>query len=197
MDTVYRKGKKRDCPQLAEMIRIAGGGIVDYLFRDIIPGITPVDMVTRNLQRGIYPYSYESAVVAEKDNRPVGMALSYPADYHGITEKMEAFFPADRLAHLAGFFSARVERSWYLDALCVLPEYEGNGIATELIYHTAERARDAGYESVSLIAFADNHRAVGLYRHIGFVTVEKIPLEPNEYIQYSGGGFLLYWEISA
>jgi ribosomal protein S18 acetylase RimI-like enzyme len=195
MEIVYRKGKKQDCTQLAEMIDIASGGILYYLFHDIVPGKTPVEMVTRNLQKGIYPYSYQSVVVAEHEGRPIGMALSYPSDYHGITEKMTQFFPADRLTHLRGFFSARVERSWYLDSLCVLPGFEGRGIATQLIERTGKRALENGYESISLIAFADNTRGMRLYRHIGFETIERIDLAPNDFIRYAGGGLLLYFEI--
>ena len=84
--------------------------------------MTPVQIVTHNLESDKYPLSYKNAIVAESDDKIVGMALSIPSHYHKITDEMQEFFPEERLEHLNHFFSARVDNSLLLDTLCVNEE---------------------------------------------------------------------------
>ncbi len=81
METKYRSGKKQDCVKLAELINIASDGVVEYLFHDLVPGMTPTQVVAHNLENDNYPHSYRSAVVAEEESDVIGMALSYPSSY--------------------------------------------------------------------------------------------------------------------
>jgi hypothetical protein len=48
MDVTYRQGIKKDCNVLAEFINIASDGIIDFMFHDLIPGVTPVQIVAHN-----------------------------------------------------------------------------------------------------------------------------------------------------
>jgi hypothetical protein len=41
-DMIYRPAEKEDSAKLAELINIASDGVVEYLFHDLIPGMTPV-----------------------------------------------------------------------------------------------------------------------------------------------------------
>jgi GNAT superfamily N-acetyltransferase len=159
----YRPAEKADSVKLAELMNIASDGVLDYLFHDLVPGISPVQVVAHNLENDNYPHSYRSAVVATKETDVIGMALSYPSSYHKITDDMRGFFPADRLEHLSHFYSSRVENSWFLDALCVVQSHRKNGIGKELISLTKEMAVKNGYNALSLIVFADSE---ALYKAI-------------------------------
>ena len=110
----YRPAEKEDSAKLAELINIASDGVVEYLFHDLVPGMTPVQVVAYNLENDNYPHSYRSAVVAAEETDVIGIALSFPSSYHKITDEMRRFFPADRLEHLSHFFSSRIENSWFL-----------------------------------------------------------------------------------
>ena len=195
MEITYRKAQKEDCPALAEFVSIASGGVIDFIFHDLIPGVTPIEMEVKNLESADNPRSYKNSTVAECDNTIVGMALSIPSHFHKITEEMSRFFPAERMSHLKPFFSARVENSLLLDALRVDENYRGNGIGTELISLTKQKAIDAGISLLSLIVFADNTNAQRLYQHCGFEIVENVELKPNEFIPHQGGCFLMRCEI--
>jgi ribosomal protein S18 acetylase RimI-like enzyme len=191
MTFTYRPADKKDSARLAELINIASDGVVEYLFHDLIPGMTPVQVVAHNLENDNYPHSYKSAIVATNENDVVGMALSYPSSYHKITDEMRAFFPAERLAHFEDFYSARVENSLFLDALGVDVSHRRQGIGTRLVELTKEKARENGCEQLSLIVFADNAPALVLYKMLGFEAVEEIKLEGNEFIPHQGGCVLL------
>ena len=178
------------------MINIASDGVVEYLFRDLVPGMQPVQIVAHNLENDNYPHYYESTVVAVDGNNVVGMALSYPSSYHKFTDEMRSFFPADRLAHLCDFYAARVENSWYLDTLGVFEGHRRQGIGEKLISLTREKAAENGYSALSLIVFADNELAIPVYRRTGFEVVRKVELGGNEFIKHEHGSLLMNWEFS-
>ena len=195
MDIVYRDGQKEDCAALAEFVSIAAAGVIDFLYHELIPGMTALEIEQKSLENVEMPRSYKNAIVAENDGTLVGAALSIPSSHHTITGEMRAFFPADRMAHLERFFSSRVENSLLLDALCTDENSRGQGVGTRLISLTKKKALDAGFKLLSLIVFADNTNARRLYEHCGFEGVQHIELEPHALIPHEGGCFLMRCEI--
>jgi ribosomal protein S18 acetylase RimI-like enzyme len=192
----YRQGKKRDCAKLAEFINMASDGVVEYLFRDLVPGMTPVQVVTHNLKRDDGPHSYKSAAVAMDNDDVVGMALSYPSAHHKITPEMRGFFPADRLEHLGPFYSARIENTWYLDTLGVTESHRRRGIGERLISLTKERSAENGFHVLSLIVFADNTTAISVYERTGFTVERKVELSGNDLIRHEGGCLLMKCDLN-
>jgi len=192
----YRPGEKKDCLKLAELISVASDGVVEYLFHDLVPAMTAVQVVAQDLEEGNAPESYKSSVVAVDAKDVAGMALSYPSSYHKVTDEMRGFFPADRLEHLRHYYSSRVENTWMLDALGVFDNYRRRGIAEKLISLTKERAIENGYNTLSLIVFADNALAIPLYERTGFEVVQKIELRSNEFIKHNNGCLLMRCEIT-
>ena len=176
MKVTYREGKKEDSLRLAELDNIASGGAIEFLFHDLIPDLTPVQIVASTLESDNYPHSYRSAIVAEHHETIIGMSFSFPGKYHKITDEMVNFFPHDRIEHFRHFFSAPVRDSFFLDALCVEENYRNMGIGSELIELTKIKARKEGYHSLSLIAFKDNVKAQQLYKRIGFEEKKWIDL---------------------
>lgn len=195
MSIEYRPGKKDDCGTMAELINIASAGVVEYLFQDLVPGMSPVQVVAQSLEKSDGPHSYRSALVAADGNRVVGMTLSYPSSFHEITQEMKHFFPADRLHHLEDFYAARIEDSWYIDALGVLEGHRRQGIGEQLIALTKEKARKNRYNALSLIVFADNKLAIPVYERTGFKVVRKVKLDKNRYIKYNDGCLLMKCDL--
>jgi ribosomal protein S18 acetylase RimI-like enzyme len=193
---IYRAAKIEDSADLAQLSSIASAGIIDYLFHALIPGMSSIDIVAHNLEGDNYPHSYKSAVVAEYYKMVVGMILSYPSYLHGITKEMKSFFPEERLEHLRSFYSAKVEGSMYIDALCVQKEFRCKGIGSELINLTKQRAKELGHKKLSLIVLADNRDAQRLYERHGFEVVQRIDLASNEFIPHEGGCLLMRCEIN-
>lgn len=190
-DITYRMAKSTECAALAEMINLASGGVVDFLFHDLVSEMTPVQVIAGNLARVGPAHSYQNTHVAVCRDRIVGMALAFAADHHYIGADMRSFFPAERLAHMEDFYNARVEGSLLLDALCVAEGFRQRGIGNHLIEQVKARAMTSGYESVSLIVFADNTAAIGVYRRQGFDAVRAVALAPHARILHEGGCLLM------
>jgi len=195
MEISYRNGRKEDCPDLAEFINIASGGVIEYLLHDLIPGMKPVQMVAHSLRAEDSYYSYKNAIVAEYKQNLIGTSLSYPSSFQRVTEEMKNFLPQDRLEHFKSFNSARVEGSLLLYALYVDERFRGKGIGTRLITLTKKKAKKEGLEALSLMVFADNLDAKRLYVRCGFKTVKSVELKPHALIPHEGGCLLMKCEI--
>lgn len=195
MEVSYRNGRKEDCTVLARLVNAASEGIIEYLFHDLIPDMSPVQMVAHNLSVEDSYYSYKNAIVAVHNQNPIGVSLSYPSSFHQITEEMRNFLPEDRLEHFKSFYASRVEDSLFLNALCVDGQFRGKGIGTRLISLTQQKARENGFNALSLMVLADNTDAQRLYTRYGFKTVKVVELDPHDLIPHEGGCLLLKCEI--
>ena len=191
MDVNYRTGRIEDCSRVAQFVYIASGGVVEFLFHDLIAGVSPIQLVTHNLEKDTGYYTYKNTFVAEDDSGVIGVSFYYPAQYHVISDEMRSFFPADRIEHLEHILSGRVDDSLYIDTLCVDENFRGNGIGQELISLTRQKAIDQGFDSLSLIALADNTDAHRLYFRCGFEIVSNVEMEPHELIPHEGGALLM------
>lgn len=195
MEISYRIGIKEDCKVLAKFINIASEGVIEYLFHNLIPEMTPVQMVTHNLSAEDSYYSYKNTIVAEYNQNPIGTSLSYPSRFHQITEEMKNFLPEDRLEHFKSFYSSRVEDSLLLNALCVDERFRRKGIGTKLIALTKQKANKDGFKALSVMVLADNTDAQRLYARCGFKTVEAVELKSHELIPHEGGCLLMKCKI--
>ena len=191
MEILYRPAKKKESLRLAELINIASEGGIDYLFHDLIPGMTPVEIVAHGLEGDEEHHTYRNALVAQQGLKAVGIALSYPSHLHRITDEMRRLIPKERLEPLQSFYSVQVENSLYLDALCVEEAFRGRGIGSELITLVKAKAEEIGYQALSLMVFADNTRAQRLYWRHGFEVVQRVELTPHPLIPHEGGCLLM------
>jgi GNAT superfamily N-acetyltransferase/acyl carrier protein len=190
-ELIYREGKEEDCPVLAELVNISSGGIIEFLLHDLIPGMTPVQFVAESLQIDNNPRSYKNAIVAESNGKIVGIALSIPSHFHKITDDMKNLFPKERLEHLKHYYSARIENSLLLENIFVDEKFRGKGIGKKLITLTKNKAKETGFNSLSLIVFADNKNAQYLYKHCGFEVESRVELNLHELIPHEGGCILM------
>ncbi|WP_444916886.1 GNAT family N-acetyltransferase [Microbulbifer sp. JMSA003] len=147
-------------------------------------------MLSAGLKQDVYPHTFRSCIVAESDHEIVGMALSYPAQFHCITDELINFLPADRLKRFREFYSSRVEGSYFLGAMGVGEKNRNIGIGKALLERTKSKAIGEGYSELSLIVFSDNTAAIHLYEYRGFTGIKSIKLEPHKLISHDGGCIL-------
>lgn len=191
MQITYRKADLSDCQKIAELMHLASGGIIDFLYQGLFSDLDPVDFVANNLKIGKYPYNYDSAIVADADGSVVGISYSYPSRYHGLSESSRYLLPRDRIEHLDDFFNSKVDNSWFLDSFGVDPDWQNYGIGSKLLKLTEERALSYRYNSLSLFVFADNIDAIRLYSKKGFIVEKRVVVKPHERIPHSGGCLLM------
>ena len=186
IDISYRPARSTDAAAIAQLTMIAADGLVDFLLADLVPNTSSEELLSSLIAQEQGEASYRNTEVAVMVEQVIGIAQSYAATRHRITDEMRDFLPAERLEHLTDFFNSRVEDSWFLDTLAVAPAYQGQGIGRQLIERVKQQARDQGYPSVSLIAWADNQDAIRLYQRQEFQPVKSIQVTPHPLLPHSG-----------
>lgn len=196
MEILYRAGKIEDSMKIAEGIDRASGGIMEFLFHDLLGQYSRTEVMAKSIEEKQGTDSYENAIVAEHQGNIIGIVYSYSSDFHGITESTRSFFPSDRLAVLKEFYNSKVENSWFLDSIYVDEEFRGTGIGSKLIALTKQRARENGCSQLSLMVMADNTVARRAYERNGFRIVKHIDIQETPLIPHKGGVYLLVSDIN-
>jgi ribosomal protein S18 acetylase RimI-like enzyme len=147
MTVVVRRGTAQDVRFLRDMLHHA------YYWRERMPdeGPGPVQLYVKAWGR-----SGDTAVIALLDGFPVGAAW---------------FRLFDRASPGYGF----VDEATPELAVAVVPNARGQGVGSALLASLLERARNDGYEALSLSVDRDNKGAVALYEQFGFRQVEETP----------------------
>ncbi len=191
MDIIYRKAQNNECSMLAEYIYYASDGVLDYLFKDTIPGMTVAQLLTFGLQDEQRHNSYEGVIVAEYNNRIIGMIQAYSSIHHKIDDEMRSFIPGERLEQFEDFYNSGVDNSLLINAMYVEEKYRRKGIANKLISLVREEAKSGGYDKLSLFVLADNRFAQKLYHCNGFKTEKEILFNDSAKINHEGGFYLM------
>jgi ribosomal protein S18 acetylase RimI-like enzyme len=112
-------------------------------------------------------------VVAFVDGQPVAQAFGYALPpnarwWQGLTTPVED-----------GFTNETGNRTFALNELMVMPEWEGKGMA-KAAHHELMRSRTE--DRATLLVDPDNERAKSMYEHLGYVkigTLRPFPDAPN------------------
>jgi len=195
MEVLYRNGKIADCSKIGEGIDKASGGILEFLFHDLVSNRTADQLMADILREESGNESYENAIIAEYQNEIIGIVYSYPAKFHEISEETRNFFPSDRLKFLADFYNSRVDHSLFLDSIYVDEKFRGQGIGSKLIALTKQKAKDQGYKQLSLMVMSDNQVARKAYERSNFRIVKHIDIKEHWLIPNKGGIYLLVSDV--
>ena len=82
---------------------------------------------------------------------------------------------SDRAAGFAVVTETSVRKA-HLAQLAVAPDCQGRGLGRRILSRVIERLSDMGYEGLSLMVSRENHRALDLYRSMGFELVIAFPV---------------------
>jgi len=191
MELTYRAAVREDSGAIAAAIAEASDGLVDFLLRDLVPDRSATELLQAEVERPNSIDSHCNTDVIACDGQIIAIAVSLPASQQKLTAEMEAFLPEDRLNAMREYYQSRVEESWLLDTLWVDSTFRGRGLGSQLIAQTKAKATAKGFPSLSLAVWADNDRALRLYKRHGFQTVKQIAIAPHPHLPHSTGFLLL------
>ena len=187
----YRMARPDDSGELARYMCIAGGGVYEFLFDDLIPFLSAVTLLSAGIGGERYPVSYRNCCVAALggDGEIVAAANVFPADL--LKDDNYLLLGSERHDHIRPMLELQDWGSMFLNSLAVSDAYRGSGIGAKLLGWAEGRAAQAGYERLSLHVWADNISAVNFYTRRGFtaVGVAGIPTHPR--LPHNGGSILM------
>lgn len=128
--------------------------------------------------------SYQNTIVKELDGQAVGFLLSY----HG-SEAAELDRPIiNRLIQLTGNPDTTLDKEanldeYYLDSIAVSDEYQGRGIAKELMRAFEQAGIEKGYSRLSLLVDKDNPGAHALYEKMGYRGTSRVVIGNYDFLR--------------
>jgi ribosomal protein S18 acetylase RimI-like enzyme len=193
----YRMARPDDRHDIARFMSIAGGGIYEFLFDDLIPFVTAADLLSSGIGGEQYPISYRNCRVASlgPEGEIVAAANVFPVDL--LKEDQYVLLGSERQDHVRPMLELQDWGSMFLNCLAVSSAHHGMGIGATLLDWAEARAAAAGYDRLSLHVWADNIPAVQFYEARRFVRVgvAEIPAHPR--LSHIGGSILMRRMICA
>lgn len=192
----YRMARPDDSRDIARFMCIAGGGIYEFLFDDLLPFVTAADVLSGGIGGEHYPISYRNCCVASvgDDGGIVAAANVFPADM--LKEDNYLFFGSERHNHIRPMLELQDWGSMFLNSLAVSDAHRGSGIGAKLLGWAEARTLEAGYDRLSLHVWADNIAAVKFYVARRFVQVGIARIPPHPRLPHIGGSILMRHTIS-
>jgi ribosomal protein S18 acetylase RimI-like enzyme len=190
---VYRPAETADSRDVARLMCVAGGGLYEFLFDDLIPFVTAQDVLSLGIAGDDYPISYRNCRVATLGDGGaiVGAANVFPADL--LKEDNYQLLGSERHGHIRAMLDLQDWGSMFLNALAADGSHRGRGIGARLLDWAKERTREAGFDRLSLHVWADNSPAVQFYRARGFVQAGVAEVAPHPRLRHTGGSILMRW----
>lgn len=180
----YRPGIAADSEQIASLICMAGGGLYEFLFDDLIPFMTAIDFVTMGVAGDDYPISYRNCYVAvDGYGQVIGAANVFPTD---LLRDEHYSLLAERQAHIQTMIMFQDWGSMFVNALAVSEECRGYGVGSRLLCWACDRAREHGFDRLSLQVWADNIVAQDFYKASGFMSLGVVDVDQHPRLPHKG-----------
>ena len=189
---LFRTATEEDCTELALMLDVAGRRLPSYLWsQDTGQGQSCFEYgrekIRTDTNRNFY---FKNWLVAEFQDKFVGAFFGFSVDdpYPEIDLDAvpECFRPCIELERVA-------RGCWLLQAIAILPQYRGKGLARQLLGKAENVARDCGTNRIALQVEEVNEIAFKTYQKNGYIEVDRKP-----YIPFPGsddtGDYVLMWK---
>ena len=190
MQIITRPAKLRDVDAIIPFIKMASGGLSEFLLGDIIADVSPDTFIEMALTDENTTYHYHYMMVAESDHKIIAAANYYPAELHGLPDIMRSFIAKEKLEIIQPYLDSRVDGSMYINTLAVDEAYQNTACGLILGKRIEQVAREKHHWCLSAHVWVEN---TVLYQNMlksGFKEVEHVSVE-HPSLQYQGGMVLL------
>ena len=189
---LFRSATEDDCTELALMLDVAGRRLPSYLWsQEVGQGQSYFEYGREAIRTDANRNSYfKNWLVAESQSKFVGAFFGFSVDDPypdiDIDAVPECFRPCIELERVA-------IGCWLLQAIAILPQYRGKGLARQLLDKAESVARDSGTNRIALQVEEVNEIAFNTYMRNGYIEVDRRP-----YIPFPGsddtGDYVLMWK---
>ena len=187
-----RPAQTADAPLAAKVMYMSMGALADYLFD--MPAHEIEAVLAKLFMLNAGRFGSGIAVVAEHDEKPVGMLFSFPAAKLNRfnVASFPHFFPTMGFKHALQFMrrgislpgGAEAEKDeYYISNLGILPDARRQGLGRTLLGYAEKACRDNRLSKCSLIVGLHNEKAFHIYKQAGYQVVETAQ-DPNEALAY-------------
>ena len=117
MSIIVRPAREDDIEFIVPFIKMASGGISEFLLTDAVKGVSVDELIEMALTDENTTYYYENILVAEYHQRIIGASNYYPAEQHCLPDIMRSFLSKEKLDIIQPYMNSHVNESMYVHTL--------------------------------------------------------------------------------
>jgi len=186
MTVKFRPARRSDARDIARLFQISSEGASDYIWSQLAaPGEALLDVGERRYARDDVDFSWQNCIVAEAEDRVVGMMHSY-----AMRENPEPTPSTDPV--LAPYADMEVPDSLYISSLALHEGWRNRGLGVQFLEHAQARADQTALNGLSLIDYAANTGARRFYERHGFRIIKTCQVTPHPLIRVTGEAYLMH-----
>jgi ribosomal protein S18 acetylase RimI-like enzyme len=191
----FRTATEYDCTELALIRDIAGRRMPSYLWsQEVGQGQSYFEYGREKIRTDAnYNAYFKNWLVAELQSKFVGAFFGFSVDdpYPDIDLDAvpECFRPCVELERVAS-------GCWLLQAIAILPQYRGKGLARQLLGKAESVAKDSGTNRIALQVEEVNEVAFKTYQRNGYVEVDRRPYVHFPSSEDTGDVVLMWKELN-
>lgn len=169
----FRSATAQDCADLALLADMATRGLASHLWgMTAAPGQSPFQIGYTTIRNtDAHPSHFRNWRVAERNGTLAGALNSHVMPPPSAT-------PAPDVLKGLNDLKAMAAGTWYISALALLPQHQGQGLGRALLDDAEATARAAGLPHLTLMVGSFNARAHELYLRQGFTEQARRPFTP-------------------
>lgn len=189
-DIKIRRAVAQDVGDLAILDDIASHGLASWFWRvapDREVSETPFEHGRQRLLATDCPFCYQNAHIAEFSGVTAGMAMGF------LNDKFRPHDPNSKSDLIVGPIVElynQCEGMWFVDGLAVYHKFRGLGIASHLMAVQFDLANKSAASEISLVVENSNQPALGLYKSLGFSTIDQRP-----YVAFNDQINTTHWQL--
>ncbi len=178
---MIKKAKKEDSFLLSQLIFNAIGSVANTL-----TGENENEKILQTLEFYIKMdysrLSHNNIWFYEVEKEIAGMILTYDSNESQELDLPLIKYLQTKDLHLNSFDKESFENEFYIDTLSVSEKFQRKGIGTKLLSFIEEKAKELGFNNLSLLVDFDNPDALKLYKKIGFKNNTTLNVSNHNYM---------------
>ena len=197
---IIRAAIAADAATLAEIVMMAGHGIMTMLYEGLVPGRTVAQTIVD--RRLLNPRSFCALhlwYVAEGEHRTILGAINCLPQRVLVTAESDPLLTEERVAAVAELSELEefAVDTYYINMIAVFPEHRRSGVGRALMAEAERLARQAGIMRLSLCTYDADAGLMAFYGSLGLVPLERRLIKPNPFFDSSGNWVLLARDLAS
>jgi ribosomal protein S18 acetylase RimI-like enzyme len=162
-----RKARPADAESAVPLIIDAIGSIAEQMTGETDSTAVQQELI-QLFKREDNRHSYLTTCIAERDDAIMGVMVLYSGvDAIGLDVNLANWLHKKTGDNIIIPPEAHIDE-YYIDTICVNPDFRGRGIGSLLVVQAEEVARDAGFSKVALNVELEKEAAIRLYNRLGY-----------------------------
>ena len=194
---IFQNATADNADEIASIVIEHSDGVVEKLFKGLIPGLSAASILSAAFIKGEEPYQPENVFCSIADGVIISMLFCYPAASHKIPALLESFIPNKRLQPVRPILERSLPDSLYVNTMWIAPSHRTECARKSLLRMAENICSEKGLDSLSLFCWHDHVEDMRFLQEQGFLIAEQLEQNVIPLENHPGGGAIMYKPLAS